>query len=95
MDGKDLSDKLSGGGGGSQQRPPQQPQFTKDEISEFDEETCENCGNTTFTEALQLKIVPSVHPKSPPGNEDAIQPVKTLSCVSCGEPKTMTKAKGR
>lgn len=89
----DLSNKLGGGppqGGG---RPPQQPQFSKEEIKEMEEKTCGECGNTTFTEALQLKTVPSVHPKSPPGDDDAIQPVKTLACVACGEPKTMTQAK--
>lgn len=89
MNGKDLSDKLQGGGG---QRPPSQPNFSKDEIDEMDEMNCEECGGVTFTEALQLKIVPSVHPKSPPGKDDAIQPVKTLACVNCGEPKKASRS---
>ena len=94
----DLSDKLGGGRpqpgqGGPGGRPPGQPQFSKEEIQDMDQERCGSCGNATFTEALQLKVVPSVHPKSPPGDGDAIQPVKTLACVSCGEPKTMSEAK--
>jgi len=96
----DLSDRLGGGSpqppGGGQPgggRPPQQPQLSKEEIQNMEEERCGACGNTTFTEALQLKVVPSVHPKSPPGDDDAIQPVKTLACVSCGEPKTMSQTK--
>lgn len=90
MNGKDLSDQLSGAGpGGGGRGPMGGPQFTDEEIREMDTIDCSNCGMTTFTEAIELKVVPSVHPKAPPGQtEDALQPVKTLACVNCGTKKT-------
>lgn len=87
MKGKDLSDKLKGKAGG--RGPMGGPQFTDEEIQDMETLACENCGMTTFTEAIELKVVPSVHPKAPPGQtEDALQPVKTLACVNCGTKKT-------
>lgn len=86
--GQDLSDKLSGAGGGGR-GPMGGPNFTDEEIQDMDTLSCDNCGMTTFTEAIELKIVPSVHPKTPPGQtDDALQPVKTLACVNCGTKKT-------
>lgn len=65
--------------------------FTDEEIQDMDTLSCDKCGMTTFTEAIELKVVPPVHPKAPPSqDEEALQPVKTLSCVSCGTKKTTT-----
>lgn len=88
MKGKDLSGELGAPDGGGR-GPMGGPQFTDEEIQDMDTLGCESCGMTTFTEAIELKVVPSVHPKAPPGQtDDALQPVKTLACVNCGTKKT-------
>jgi len=70
-------------GGGLGQRP-QQPDLSSEEIRKLDSIRCKECGNDTFINALQMKVIPSVHPSSPPGG-GGIQPVQVFACLSCGK----------
>lgn len=60
--------------------PPQQPQLNVD-LSKADDVTCERCGNYTFEQVMLMKKVSALI--SPTGKE-AIVPIPTFSCNSCG-----------
>jgi len=82
------------GGGLGQQGPPQggpqQPDLSKEEIRELDSVRCKECGNETFISALQMKVIPSVHPTAPPGG-GGIQPVQVFACLGCGRRADLEK----
>jgi len=87
MKGKNLSGEL--GGGGNTPGGPETPNhLSQDEIKDLENIKCDKCGCEVFVTGLELKLVPSVHPKSPPG-DSAIQPVKSLACANCGAKKSI------
>lgn len=73
--------------GGMQQgsRGPQKPDLSQDEIDDLDALRCGECGSEAFISALQMKVIPSVHPASPAGSGGGIQPVQVFACLSCGK----------
>ena len=82
-----------GGGLGRGGGTPQQPDLTKEEIRKLESFRCKECGNETFISALQMKVIPSVHPASPPGG-GGVQPVQVFACLGCGRRVDLEKFHG-
>ena len=59
---------------------PQQPQMNID-FSQTTAETCESCGNDTFTQVYQMRTLSAL--LSPTGEEAKI-PIQIFACAKCG-----------
>lgn len=81
-----MQNMQKGGLGGQQQ----QPDLSQEEIRDLDSVRCEECGNETFINALQMKVIPDVHPSSPPGG-GGLQPVQVFACLGCGRKADLEK----